>query len=625
MSKSNLRGNTSLFKCGFFLNLFTVIIGIAIASPPIPPENIEAEAPWFGKMIIRWSDDTLDEEGYYFQYRSAPQTEWITLSTLDSSLRELQLDGGSPTQEYEFRILSFNNDEVVASQLAKVIMPDRFLNSTFANLKYGTPFVFEMRANNISNSGNITYEASPLPNGLSLDQNSGIISGSAEEDGFFEVLLKATYESPESVPSIAKLALRIPPQPSAPELINSIPLQELSLSEDTLTLNLGDFFIDPDTRKAIRIKTNKGEMVFSLFDKATPIPVENFLDYVRTETYTNNIFHRSVTANSLKIIQSGSFSISENKLSSNITSNPIVNEPGIANERGTIAYARTSNPDSATSGWYINSGDSPGLDVGDSYTVFGRATQKSLLIIDSIQQMSTGSYNLNINGQTASLDDFPTNDGLEPNISTKENIVIVENIKIIQPLNYEIISVTDSNIARLSITSDEDNSELIINPLEVGTTKVKIQSTDIDGNRIDTSFDVSVFNSFKEWALINNIEDNPDKYLLDYAFGKSSKKQHHRSPKIDITNSPKGPKPALSFYHRNFSKDLKYSIQCSNNLKEWEEIWNSEDWETSLNVVSSINNVDFTLFTITNTGEIEENSNIFFRILVQYLETNLTE
>ena len=72
-------------------------------------------------------------------------------------------------------------------------------------------------------------------------------------------------------------------------------------------------------------------------------------------------------------------------------------------------------------------------------------------------------------------------------------------------------------------------------------------------------------------------------------------------------------------------KDLKYSIQCSNNLKEWEEIWNSENWETSLNVVSSIDNVDFTLFTITNTGEIEENSNIFFRILVQYLETNLTE
>ena len=69
--------------------------------------------------------------------------------------------------------------------------------------------------------------------------------------------------------------------------------------------------------------------------------------------------------------------------------------------------------------------------------------------------------------------------------------------------------------------SGQDNSELIINPLEVGTTKVKIQSTDIDGNRIDILFDVSVFNSFTEWALINNIEDNPDKYLLRYAFGKS--------------------------------------------------------------------------------------------------------
>ena len=625
MSKSNLKGNTSLFKCGFFLKLFTVVIGVAIASPPIPPGNIEAEAPWFGKMMIRWSDDTLDEEGYYFQYRSVPQSEWITLSTLDSPIRELQLNGGSPTQEYEFRILSFNDEEVAASQLAKVTMPDRFLNSTFANLKYGTPFVFEMNANNISNSENITYEASLLPNGLSVDQNSGIISGSAEEDGFFDVLLKATYESPESVPSIAKLALRIPPQPSAPELINSIPSQEIFLSEDNLTLNLGDFFIDPDTRKAIRIKTNKGEMVFSLFDKATPIPVDNFLDYVRAETYKDNIFHRSVTANSLKIIQSGSFFISENKLSSNITSNPIINEPGIANERGTIAYARTSNPDSATSGWYINGGDSSGLDVGDSYTVFGRATKESLPIIDSIQEMSTGTFNLNINGQTTSVDDFPTNDGLEPNLSTKENIAIVENIEIIKPLDYEIISVTDSNIARLSITSDEDNSELIINPLEVGTTKVKIQSTDIDGNRIDILFDVSVFNSFTEWALINNIEDNPDKYLLRYAFGKSleiSKKTPHRSPKIDIIDSPQGPKPAISFYQRNFSKDLKYTIQCSDNLNDWENIWNSENEEDSEIAVNSINVGEFSLFTITKTEFTEVNQNLFFRVLVQYLENN---
>ena len=625
MSKSNPKGNTSLFKCGFFLNLFTVVIGVAIASPPIPPGNIEAEAPWFGKMMIRWSDDTLDEEGYYFQYRSVPQSEWITLSTLDSPIRELQLNGGSPTQEYEFRILSFNDEEVAASQLAKVTMPDRFLNSTFANLKYGTPFVFEMNANNISNSENITYEASLLPNGLSVDQNSGIISGSAEEDGFFDVLLKATYESPESVPSIAKLALRIPPQPSAPELINSIPSQEIFLSEDNLTLNLGDFFIDPDTRKAIRIKTNKGEMVFSLFDKATPIPVDNFLDYVRAETYKDNIFHRSVTANSLKIIQSGSFFISENKLSSNITSNPIINEPGIANERGTIAYARTSNPDSATSGWYINGGDSSGLDVGDSYTVFGRATKESLPIIDSIQEMSTGTFNLNINGQTTSVDDFPTNDGLEPNLSTKENIAIVENIEIIKPLDYEIISVTDSNIARLSITSDEDNSELIINPLEVGTTKVKIQSTDIDGNRIDILFDVSVFNSFTEWALINNIEDNPDKYLLRYAFGKSleiSKKTPHRSPKIDIIDSPQGPKPAISFYQRNFSKDLKYTIQCSDNLNDWENIWNSENEEDSEIAVNSINVGEFSLFTITKTEFTEVNQNLFFRVLVQYLENN---
>ena len=125
--------------------------------------------------------------------------------------------------------------------------------------------------------------------------------------------------------------------------------------------------------------------------------------------------------------------------------------------------------------------------------------------------------------------------------------------------------------------------------------------------------------------MINNIEDNPDKYLLRYAFGKSleiSKKTPHRSPKIDIIDSPQGPKPAISFYQRNFSKDLKYTIQCSDNLNDWENIWNSENEEDSEIAVNSINVGEFSLFTITKTEFTEVNQNLFFRVLVQYLENN---
>ena len=625
MSKSNSKGKIVIFWFGFFLITFKAIKGDVISAPPIPPTSIEAEAPWFGRMNVRWSDDTLDEDGYYFQYRNVPQTDWITLSTLNTTIRDLELNGGSPTQTYEFRILSFQGDETAASPVAKVIMPNSFLNPSFANITYETPFHFEVKANNISNSENVTYQASPLPNGLTINKSSGIISGSVKEDGFFDVLLTATYDSPSSVSSIAKLALRIPPQSSTPELISPIPLQELSLNEGSITLNLGNFFIDPDTRKAIKIKTNKGDMVFSLFDKATPIPVQNFLDYIRNETYQNNIFHRSVTTNGLNIIQSGSFYISDNKLNANTTSTPIANEPGIANERGTIAYARTSNPDSATSGWYINSSDSPGLDVGDSYTVFGRATQESLPIIDSIQKLSTGSYSVNINNQSVSLNDFPTDDGLKPNLTTKENIAVVENILPLKPLAYEIISITNSNIAEFSISSNNNGTKLTITPTNLGTTSVQIQSTDIDKNKINTFFNVSVFTSFKDWALLNKIENNPEKYLLGYAFGESEKKLEetpHRSPNIETFKTPEGLKTSLSFYHRKFSKDLNYSLQCSKNLNDWEEIWNSKDGKNAENVLNAVEDENFTFLTITQISATQKNSDFFFRVLVEYLENN---
>ena len=374
MLSSNLKSLHQLLNYSFFLSTYWLLIEFSLSAIPIPPQSIEARAPWFGQLTIEWIDDSIDEESYTLEYRTDPESEWITLSTLSPTSRSSNLSGGSPGQKYEFRILSFNGDGITSSPTSIATMPDAFLNPAFANIKYGQPFEFELKANNLSNSENITYSASPLPKGLFIDPLTGTITGTPEEDGFFDVILKAEYDLPGSIASIAKLALRIPPQLSPPVLIKTIPDQKVSITQESILLDLINYFSDPDTKEAIKITTNKGVMVFSLFDKATPLPVQNFLNYVRNETYKNNIFHRSVTNEGMSIIQSGSFSLSENQLTSNLTVSPIINEPGIANEKGTLAYARTSNPDSATSGWYINSKDSPGLDVGESYTVFGRAS-----------------------------------------------------------------------------------------------------------------------------------------------------------------------------------------------------------------------------------------------------------
>ncbi|MEC8659471.1 MAG: peptidylprolyl isomerase, partial [Verrucomicrobiota bacterium] len=387
MFNSNQKKRQRLINLPFFFVIFLLSIQLGLNANPSPPESIEAKAPWFGNLIIEWIDSSLDEESYALQYRTNPQSDWVTLSLLNASTKSSKLSGGSPGQEYEFRVLSIKGDKISSSPSSKTIMPDTFLNPPFAKINEGQLFEIELMANNLSKSETVTYSASPLPKGLSINTTTGKIRGIVEEDGFFDVIIRADYDSPESTPSISKLALRIPPQLSAPVLVNPIPDQSLTINQSNITLDLNNYINDPDTQKAIEIITNKGVMIFSLFEKATPAPVNNFLDYVENETYKNNVFHRSVTNDGMSIIQSGSFTLSETRLTSNLTKDPIINAPGIPNTKGTIAYARTSNPDSATSGWYINASDSPGLDSGDSYTVFGRATDGSISVIETIQEI----------------------------------------------------------------------------------------------------------------------------------------------------------------------------------------------------------------------------------------------
>ena len=447
----------------FILLLFWLLtIRTALAAPD-PPHTLTAEAPVFGEIAIEWLDDSNDEDSYILQVSTLPQTDWSSLGSFNSESRDVTLTGGSPAITYKFRILSIDESGQAASKTATVIMPDNFSNNPFANINQGEPFSLQLIANNQSKSQTITYDASPLPNGLSIDSETGIISGTVLEDGYFNVLLRAEYSSPEATPSLARLALRITPALSEPQLKETIPDVKMIISENPVIVNLNSYFQDQDTRIAVQINTNYGNMVFSLFDKTLPDPVSNFLTYVDRESYNNNIFHRSVNSQGLNIIQSGSYSLKDNKFISLPTDPPIINKPGITNSRGTLAFARTSDPNSATSGWYINTQDNPGLDLGDSYTVFGRAINNSLDVIDKIAAFPTGSHTVILNNTPYTLSDFPTTDGRSPSFNDSENIFFVENNTIIEwknklesiLKNYELLVNVAEN-ARNTVVSNNN-------------------------------------------------------------------------------------------------------------------------------------------------------------------------
>lgn len=138
------------------------------------------------------------------------------------------------------------------------------------------------------------------------------------------------------------------------------------------------------------IKTNHGDISVELFEKEAPTSSKNFLDYVQSGFYEGTIFHRIIDG---FMIQGGGFTADMDRKK---TKSPIKNEGdnGLKNEKYTLAMARTSVPDSATSQFFINTSDNDFLNQeqsqdGVGYAVFGRVVDGTD-IVDKIGKVKTG-------------------------------------------------------------------------------------------------------------------------------------------------------------------------------------------------------------------------------------------
>jgi peptidyl-prolyl cis-trans isomerase A (cyclophilin A) len=138
------------------------------------------------------------------------------------------------------------------------------------------------------------------------------------------------------------------------------------------------------------LKTSMGEIDIQLDATHAPISTANFLAYVDKKFYDGTIFHRIIPG---FVVQGGGFTAD---MTQKETLPPIKNEGsnGLHNLRGTISMARTSDPNSATSQFFLNLVDNSGkLDPGmdpSGYAVFGKII-KGLDVIDKMAQVQTGS------------------------------------------------------------------------------------------------------------------------------------------------------------------------------------------------------------------------------------------
>lgn len=145
----------------------------------------------------------------------------------------------------------------------------------------------------------------------------------------------------------------------------------------------------PAAAPRVLLKTSMGDITVELYPDKAPKSVENFLTYVKSGFYDGTIFHR-VIANFM--IQGGGFT---RDLHQKPTRASIVNESknGLSNLQGTLAMARTQDPNSATAQFFINTVDNPRIDYTDDaspgYCVFGKVVS-GLDVVDKIKAVPTG-------------------------------------------------------------------------------------------------------------------------------------------------------------------------------------------------------------------------------------------
>lgn len=120
----------------------------------------------------------------------------------------------------------------------------------------------------------------------------------------------------------------------------------------------------------VLIQTNFGDITMELYNDKAPVTVENFLQYVRTGFYEDLLFHRVVNG---FVIQGGGYFVEGNYIYNMPSNPPIINESynNLSNLRATVAMARTSDPNSATSEFFINLVDNTFLDRNNAADGFG--------------------------------------------------------------------------------------------------------------------------------------------------------------------------------------------------------------------------------------------------------------
>lgn len=280
-----------------------------------------------------------------------------------------------------------------------------------------------------------------------------------------------------------------------PVSTNPIPAQSAQAGDAAVELGLDGYFtIENVSGRISRFYTVFGSFDVEMLSDFAPNHVTNFMGYVAREDYDNTVIHRMApfSTDEVAIVQGGGYVSGETLEELPIVGN-VALEYDYPNFRGTLAAARSTNPNSAAAGWYINTIDNsvtlgPAND-GFGYSVFGRVMGEGMTVVDVIAQVERF--------VVAGFSDFPLRDYIAGSDITEDNFVLVNRVREVEmyPETNEteaalMFTVTSSNPAVATATMD--GSTLRLDPVNVGTATITVRAADISGQVVTQEVEFSV-------------------------------------------------------------------------------------------------------------------------------------
>ncbi|QDU71179.1 peptidylprolyl isomerase [Mucisphaera calidilacus] len=254
------------------------------------------------------------------------------------------------------------------------------------------------------------------------------------------------------------------------------------------TIDLFEVFSDTDVyRFTLSDSLGTADDFFDvrLFEDETPLTAANFRQYADQDLWDGTVIHRSVED---FIVQGGGFTVDpvDSTISEITDFDPVTNEPGISNTRGTIAMAKLGgDPNSATNQWFFNLGDnSQNLDnQNGGFTAFGEVLDDGMDVVDAIAALQTEDFT----SSNGAFSDTPVRDPDADPLLDDENLVVFSSIDSLLD-TFEIVSNSDAGVVTAAIVDGQ--LQLEFTPGATGTSTIVIRATYIDGSVVEDEFTV---------------------------------------------------------------------------------------------------------------------------------------